>query len=76
MDFWKALRDLHEERRRLDTLIANLDALSRGHGSPRRTARGRKSMPPEERRIVSERMRAYWLRRRGNGGNEAHTASD
>ena len=75
MDFWKALRELHEERRRLDTLIANLEALRQGHDAPKRPSRGRKSMPPEERRIVSERMRAYWSRRRSKAG-VAHTGLD
>jgi hypothetical protein len=68
MDFWKALRELHQERQRLNTLIANLDALNRGSKPGKSARRGRKSMPPEERQIVSERMRAYWARRKQTGG--------
>jgi hypothetical protein len=67
MDFWKALRELHQERQRLNTLIANLDALKRGTKPGRASRRGRKSMPPEERKVVSERMRAYWARRKQSG---------
>ena len=33
MDFWKALRELHQERQRLNTLIANLDAQCPGLGA-------------------------------------------
>jgi hypothetical protein len=65
MDFSKALRELHQERQRLDKLIANLDAVKRGTQPRKPPRRGRKNMPPEERQIVSERMRAYWAKRRG-----------
>jgi hypothetical protein len=74
MDFSKALRELHQERQRLDKLIANLDALKRGTQPGKPPRRGRKNMPPEERRIVSERMRAYWARRR-NASPESRATS-
>jgi hypothetical protein len=67
MDLWKALRELHQERERLNALIAHLEALKRGSKPGKSPRRGRKSMPPEERQVVSERMRAYWARRKQTG---------
>ncbi len=79
MDLHKAIRELYEEKRRLEHAIASLeDLLKSGAGSGPGTAggagprgrRGRKSMPPEERRKVSERMKRYWAQRRtGNARN-------
>jgi hypothetical protein len=66
MDFWKALSELHLERERLNRIIATLEGMTgNGNGKSRpRSRRGRKGMPEDERRVVSERMRAYWARRR------------
>jgi hypothetical protein len=65
MDLNKALRELYEEKRRLDSAIASLEARlksrTRQAGKKRR---GRKSMGPEERREVSRRMSLYWEARR------------
>jgi hypothetical protein len=64
MDVDKTLRELHEEKRRLDVTIAALEArLGRASGSRRR---GRKSMTPEERLAVSRRMSKYWEARRAS----------
>jgi len=75
MDLPKAIQELYAEKRRLEEAIASLEELL---ASKARTAsvpleqfrskgrRGRKSMPPEERRRVSERMRRYWAQRRSN----------
>ena len=68
MDFWEAVRQLHEEKRRLDEAIAILEALLRGEEIKPAPRRGRKSMPPEERRAVAERMRRYWEQRRNQKG--------
>jgi hypothetical protein len=68
MDLYKAIRQLYEERARLDRVIASLEELQRAAGEdsegegPRR--RGRKAMSEEERRQVSERMKQYWADRR------------
>jgi hypothetical protein len=68
MDLNKALRELYEEKRRLDRAIARaeakLAALSQPEQRSRRSRRGRKSMSPEERQQVSARMTAYWAARR------------
>jgi len=65
MDLQNIIRSLLEERSRLDSVIASLEALEKaeaaagtGEGIPKR--RGRKSMSLEERHSVSERMRKYW----------------
>lgn len=45
----------------IDCVIASLRELK---GNAVSSRRGRKSMPPEERRMVSARMKAYWAARR------------
>jgi hypothetical protein len=72
VDLYKAIRDLVEERNRIDKIIASLEEmLARGNSQAstkkdRRPAkrRGRKNMSPEERKVVSERMARYWAARR------------
>lgn len=63
MDVNKALRELHEEKRRLDLTIAALEARL-GNGTRTHRRRGRKSMSAEERQEVSRRMSKYWEARR------------
>ena len=68
MDLYKAIRQLYEERARLDRVIASLEDLQRtagvdNEGEPAKR-RGRKAMSEEERRQVSERMKQYWADRR------------
>ena len=68
MDLQDTIRRLKIEKERLEHAIAHLEELQRGGGShfpqimPKR--RGRKSMSPDERREVSERMKKYWAGRR------------
>jgi hypothetical protein len=72
MDLYKAIQDLYAEKDRLERVIASLEELQRSAGSlpdvskPSRR-RGRKSMSPEERQEVSERMKKYWESRRQGG---------
>ena len=62
MDIGKTLKELYEEKKRLDSVITRLEArLAR---RPAKGRRGRKSMSPAERREVSQRMRRYWEARR------------
>lgn len=69
-DFSQLLRDLHDEKARLDRVIATLEELAtvrsaNGEGGAAvRSRRGRKGMNDEERKEVSERMRKYWASRR------------
>lgn len=69
MDLYKAIRQLYEERARLDRVIASLEELEKAGGEPKAPPeppkrRGRKAMSDEERRQVSERMKQYWAARR------------
>jgi hypothetical protein len=64
MDYLAALEELYQERKRLDTVIRNLEALTQGRQPPPLSTRGRKSMSDEERKAVAERMRRYWASRR------------
>ncbi len=74
MDLYKAIRELVEERKRIERIIASLEAmLERGSVASKAKAvsklaeparRGRKSMSAEERKQVSERMARYWAARR------------
>lgn len=70
MDLQKAIRELYEEKERIDGVIASLEQYLRlnGPGQPKRR-RGRKSMGPEERQEVSARMRSYWASRRTTADN-------
>ncbi|MCC6364764.1 MAG: hypothetical protein IT165_14685 [Bryobacterales bacterium] len=73
MDLFKAIRELYEEKQRIDEVIAHLEFLSADRGASTgsstvplavRHRRGRKSMGAEERLEVSRRMKDYWARRR------------
>ncbi len=67
MDPQAVIRDLLEEKRRLDSVISFLESLESGAALPSGPVskrRGRRSMSSEERRIVSERMKNYWAKRR------------
>ena len=69
MDIVKALRELHNEKKRLDASIALLEArLKAGRRGtapkPPKGRRGRKSMSAAERLEVSKRMTLYWEARR------------
>jgi hypothetical protein len=65
MDFYESIRQLYLEKERLDKVIATLEALLRGdEPGEGGSQRGRKNMPSEERKKVSERMKRYWAARR------------
>ncbi len=70
MDVYQTIRELTEERNRLDAVIAALEARLKRERSDKKRApakkRGRKSMDASERLRVSERMRRYWEMRRKN----------
>ena len=82
MDVEKTLQELYAEKRAIDATIASLERRLAGprNGAPKK--RGRKSMSPQERRVVSERMRRYWENRReqmreldAEAGGSAETAT-
>ena len=67
MDIVKALRELYNEKKRLDATIASLEARVKARGSVAKSGkrrRGRKSMSAAERQEVSKRMTLYWEARR------------
>jgi hypothetical protein len=67
MNINKAIRDLYEEKKHLDQVIASLEEMQRNadqSSSLPARRRGRKSMDEESRREVSERMKRYWEMRR------------
>ena len=69
MDLYQLIKQLQDENRRLDQVIASLEALTNEGVAPPKTAvkkstRGRKGMSKDERERVSERMRTYWASRR------------
>jgi aminopeptidase-like protein len=71
LDLYRTIRTLHEERKRLENLIASLEELqvSKNARSPQKPAagrRGRKGMSASEREKVSERMKNYWAARRSD----------
>jgi len=70
VDLYKVIRELIEERRRIDGIIHRLERVmaeevARAKAPPKpKKRRGRKGMNPEQRLEVSERMRKYWAERR------------
>jgi hypothetical protein len=62
MDLIDMIEDLRREKERVERIIATLERLQSPAvlATPEKKRRGRKSMSPEERRDVSERMRKYW----------------
>ena len=64
MRFDKMLEELYTERELLDEAIRSLEAMLAEATQKKPRRRGRYSMPPEERREVSRRMKAYWAARR------------
>ena len=67
MDLMATIQSLRRERARLDKTIAALEAFKPGDApiaAKLHARRGRKSMGPEEREQVGERIRRYWAARR------------
>ncbi len=80
MDLNKTIRELYAEKKRLEEAIATLEGLLKSSarvelvsagGAEFKGRRGRRSMPLEERRSVSERMKRYWAQRRTNKARNA-----
>jgi len=72
MDLAKIIKELTEDKQKLEAAIAMLEDLDRTAVQvpdlPKPKRKGRKSMPPEERQVVSERMKRYWARYREEHG--------
>ena len=71
MNINKAIRELYDEKKRLDQVIASLEEMQSNAAAPQTAPperkRGRKSMDVRARQEVSERMKQYWAARRKNG---------
>ena len=76
MDLYKAVEALHKELRKVDQAIATLETLISGKLVKPASRRGRKSMSPEERKAVSERMRLYWQGRRTSKPSNSERTRD
>jgi len=66
MELYRIIRELLQERDRLQRIIESLEAVHPGKLQVHRNGkrRGRKSMDRAARDEVSERMKRYWERRR------------
>jgi hypothetical protein len=75
VDLYRIIRELVEERDRVELLVRSLESmLHTGESSAGRTIpgrRGRKSMDALARQEVSERMKRYWATRRREKSAEA-----
>lgn len=68
MDLYRIIRELVQERDRLQRIIESLEEMKPATGKamprPESKRRGRKSMDRAAREEVSERMKRYWAERR------------
>jgi len=75
MDLLPTIQYLYEEKAKLERAIASLEELQRATESGASevaaglSRRGRKSMGPQERLEVAERMRKYWASQRTSADN-------
>ena len=80
MDIIKAIEELRNQKARIEEVIARLEALTLKRGGqevsiPVKGRRGRKYMDPQEREIVSQRMKDYWAKRRKAAKGAAKAAA-
>ena len=66
MDLTRILAQLYAQRDRVRQVIATLEHLQQEKttAGPAHRKRGRKSMGTEERKVVAERMKAHWAKKR------------
>ncbi len=67
MNLYKAIRELYEEKKRLDQVIASLEELQRKPEESTQKRRGRRRMDQQARAEVSSRMKSYRSRMRKKG---------
>jgi hypothetical protein len=63
MDLHRILEEMHAERNRLETIIANLEGLQ-ARAADATPQRGRKGMNSAARKAASLRMKRYWEARK------------
>jgi hypothetical protein len=66
-DIYRIIRELVDERNKLDRIIASIEEMILTGETPALNRRGRKSMDSAARKQVSERMKRYWAKRRNEG---------
>jgi len=75
MDLYRIIRELTQERDRLQRIIDSLEEMKPDGSAKVRTdrgkRRGRKSMDRAGREEVSDRMKRYWARRRVEQSGDA-----
>jgi hypothetical protein len=74
MDLYRIIRELVQERDRVERIILSLENMANSPNAPFPATgkrRGRKSMDREARQQVSERMKRYWADRRASKNNES-----
>jgi hypothetical protein len=80
MDLYRIIRELVQERDRLQRIIDSLEEMKPdGRASARQDRgkrRGRKSMDSAGREQVSDRMKRYWARRKVEQSGEAKGPDD
>ena len=66
MDLTRIIEQLYAESHRVRQAIATLEKFQqqRNIAVPAHRTRGRKSMGSEERKVVAERMKTYWAKKR------------
>jgi hypothetical protein len=71
MDLETAIRELYSQKEKLDRVIAQLEEVHRAAGgspfvprAPQKRRGRKKPMSALERKEVSERMKAYWRKRK------------
>jgi hypothetical protein len=66
VDLTRIIQQLYAERHRVRQAIAALEQFQQETNTavPAHRTRGRKSMGTEERRMVAERMKTYWAKKR------------
>jgi hypothetical protein len=74
MEIYRIIRELLEERDRLQRIIESLEEVAfpgKASARPDGKRRGRKSMDRAAREEVSARMRRYWAKRKAERGGHA-----
>jgi hypothetical protein len=76
MDLYRIIRELVQERNRIQRIIESLEdvkSTGKAPAKPEGKRRGRKSMDKAARAEVSERMKRYWSQRRADKTQAAQT---
>jgi hypothetical protein len=78
MDLTRIIGQLYAERDRVRQAIATLEQFQQENNTAvaAHRTRGRKSMGTEERKVVAERVKTYWAKRRQENANSSERIRD